>query len=360
MFILVSITHNITDLSMYSTFILVLGIFAIFVLVPNKNYIPKMPRWLTLLIVVLAIMGIYFAPFGFDRREYAKMFLTPGWWNTKDLGWETYNSMMRIFLGGNVDMFFLVNDILYTGFFVYFGYRMFRSEYRFYFLALLFVSLGYYAGGANIMRAGMATALIYLAISHYRNKVWFIALSLCACTLHLSISILAISLAIGYYMPKLRWFFVLWCVAVCLSYMNFDLNIDMFSDMSNLEVTQRLNYYKAGKDVPSDLYTKQGWRWDFLLYSFLPMIFIWYYKTKCRYRDRLYDAVAAAYILTNILWVFNIRIPFADRIALLSWVLIPILAAYPPLRAPEIPRKNIALALSFVMPTLLNLYVWLR
>ena len=72
-----------------------------------------------------------------------------------------------------------------------------------------------------------------------------------------------------------------------------------------------------------------GFRIDFLLYSLVPALFARYNINKMSERDSIYTQVYRAYILVNAVWVLLIRMPYTDRVAYLSWFMIPFLLLYP-------------------------------
>ncbi|MCD8394974.1 MAG: EpsG family protein [Bacteroidales bacterium] len=326
----------------------------------KKGRIPPVSNTFSFIITALAILSIYFAPIGFDRHQYELMFLHPGLWGQeKDFGWEIYNSFFRFLLGKNVKLFIFINDILYTSLFVYFGYKCFKKEYRFYFLLLVFISLGYYSGGTNVMRSGLATALVFLGLSKLNKPWWFVTCAVCACTIHLSVGLTIVGLTIGYFYPNLKVYVFLWLTCVVLSYT--DSLGPVTEYMVNLigDNDSRLSDYTSQIGEKSALYTKMGFRVDFIIYSALPLLLVYYYKIKCHYRNRFYDVVTSAYLIANSVWLCVIRMPYTDRIALLSWVLIPIVSIYPPLKDPLLPNRNVVAALAFVPAVALKFfYLW--
>ena len=79
-------------------------------------------------------------------------------------------------------------------------------------------------------------------------------------------------------------------------------------------------------------FSSTGFRWDFLLYSAVPVLFTWYLTVKRNFEDRAFNIIAITYILANAFWVMVIRASFSNRFAYLSWFLYPLVIAYPLLR----------------------------
>ena len=79
-------------------------------------------------------------------------------------------------------------------------------------------------------------------------------------------------------------------------------------------------------------YTKTGFRWDFLLYSFMPILLGWYVIFKKKVINSTYQLLLGTYIFANAFWIMVIRAEFSNRFAYLSWFLYPIVLAYPLLK----------------------------
>lgn len=352
---------------------LILGcIIILYLLNSNLDRIPSVQNYWTFLIIFVAIIMIYNAPFGFDRIQYKKAFENPEMWGReKDPGWELYNSIYRQIFGSDSNVFFFFHDIIYTLLFVSFAWIAIKSEYRYYFLLLLFISLGYYNGGTNVMRSGFANALIYLAMSRYlkcnlsgKGILEFICISVMAITIHFSVLLTILSLIVGYLFPKVRVYFFIWLGCVILSYLNLlEPIVEPINNILDPSATERLDKYllEIGKEV--DIYQNAGWRLDFIIYSAVPLIFAFYYIRKCKYKDKFYHCVLCAYLIANSYWLCVIKMPFTDRVAYLSWCLIPIVTVYPILSnhyKAKASQPSMALLLSFIMPLGLDLIYLIR
>lgn len=306
-------------------------------LVATKDRIVPIPNYWTFLLVVAVILFLYFAPAGFDRLQYKEMFENAGLWgNEKDPGWETYNSIFRSILGTNSDAFFLIHDCIYTLLFVSFANVAIKRDYRFYFLFLLFISIGFYSGGTNVMRSGLANAIMYFALSRYlkfnqtsKGAILFICLALVASTIHYSIVLFVLGVTVAYFFPRVRFYALVWFICVILSY--FDVLAGFLTPLTDHigASGDRLESYVSQIGKANSLYLKAGWRLDFIVYSAIPLLFAAYYIRVCKYSDRFYKCILCGYLISNSFWLCVIRMPFTDRIAMISWCLIPIVTSYP-------------------------------
>ena len=116
----------------------------------------------------------------------------------------------------------------------------------------------------------------------------------------------------------------------------------------------RMTQYSNGMSEYGDQFSNTGFRWDFLLYSAMPVWMTWFVCKKAEkerklYGDtleeaetgitgagriadadsmRIFNILATTYILANSFWVMVIKAAFSNRFAYLSWFLYPVVLAY--------------------------------
>ena len=143
---------------------------------------------------------------------------------------------------------------------------------------------------------------------------------------------------ISKYYNKTPLYIKLWLFAVPVGLIAGGFFNSVFSSFVNDDRTAYLTTHNA-------LY-QQGFRLDFILYSLVPIVIGSYYTLVKKFKDRLYQIILNAYILTNVFWVLIIRANFTDRFAYLSWFMIPFVLAYPLLqRDAPVKRPNNWLAI---------------
>jgi hypothetical protein len=81
-----------------------------------------------------------------------------------------------------------------------------------------------------------------------------------------------------------------------------------------------------------DSFSSTGFRWDFLLYSMVPIVLGIYVVLRRKEKDQMYLLLLHTYIITNAFWILVIRSSFSNRFAYLSWFLYPIVLIYPALK----------------------------
>ena len=92
------------------------------------------------------------------------------------------------------------------------------------------------------------------------------------------------------------------------------------------------NYSSENIDVSA--FSSLGFRWDFLLYSAMPILLGYYVVIKRKIWDQKYLLLLHTYILCNSFWVMMIRAAYSIRFAYLSWFLYALVLIYPCLKLP--------------------------
>ena len=240
-------------------------------------------------------------------------------------------------LGWPVYVWFTLIEALYIGLVLIACYRMMRQNV---YMAMLFVfsSFSFFSYGVNGIRNGMACSLIILALSYYvgnkRHKV--IALLLCCCAFYIHHSTILPALcmiASDLFIKKPSWSIIFWFLSI-----GFSLTIggQIESFFAGLGFDNRFAYYIQGQN---DLYSMAGFshvgfRWDFLLYSCMPILLGVYLIIKKKRIDKQYQLLFNTYVLSNAFWIMLIRASFSNRFAYLSWFMYAIVLAYPLLKIP--------------------------
>lgn len=109
---------------------------------------------------------------------------------------------------------------------------------------------------------------------------------------------------------------------------------------AGLGFDDRMAAYSQDNHEYDYMFSNTGFRWDFLLYSFMPIWLGYYIVFKRGISDAKYSFLLNTYILCNSFWVMVIRSSSSNRFAYLSWFLYPIVLAYPLLTFPVFKTNN--------------------
>lgn len=182
-----------------------------------------------------------------------------------------------------------------------------------------------YSYGTNGIKAGAAAALFLVALA-YRN--------------HLFVSLLFLIISLGFHhsmvMPtgayvltllfkKKEWYFYGWffCLLVAAAHITFFQNL--FTGLSDDSGASYLTNSRSA----NILYAQGGFRIDFIIYSFMPVLVGYYAKFRYKFSDKLYNIMLNMYLATNGIWMLCMYASFTNRIAYLSWFMYPIVLVYP-------------------------------
>lgn len=202
-------------------------------------------------------------------------------------------------------------------------------------LGMLFIisSLMFYTFGVNGVRNGLACHLILLgAALAFENKYLpSVIFCLIAFGIHRSVMLPIASFIVGFYFKdKVKYALYIWLLSIPLSLVLGGTAISFFA---SLGFDERMTSYTDGTNDTGE-FSQTGFRWDFLLYSFFPILMIWYVCIKRKIVDYWYNVLAITYCLCNAFWVMVITAAFSNRFAYLSWFMYPIIIAYPLINLP--------------------------
>ncbi len=230
----------------------------------------------------------------------------------------------------NASSFFFFCALLYVVPLYSVSKKIFK-DYWFYAFFLLIASFSFWAYGTNGIRNGIATSLFLYAIT-INNKLFKYVFLTSLILIHKSIilPIVIYLFVIRFNYTKL--YLKFWLLAVPLS-----LALGSFWERFFLGFgfgDEKLDGYLGGIDQSSEGVTLiVGFRWDFLIYSFLGISACWYYIVKKKYEDKMYFVIANTYIIANGFWILVIRASYSNRFAYLSWFLLAIVLIYPLLKS---------------------------
>lgn len=296
---------------------------------------PK-PKSVSLALVILTAVIIFClgsAPIEWgtwsDRHNYAGRFLAlqEHGMDLADVKDDKLFYALNQFLSFvSVETYFIIIAGLYVLFYVLACRRMARSNATLLFVAAI-LSMGFVGYGTNTIRAGLAFALTIMGMACSKNLRIMAVCFTCAVLIHFSSVIPVAAFLLSKRFSSTRIYFIFWLLTIPVSFVagdTFNVILSEFTiDDRTAYLTQENTTYH------------QGFRIDFILYSALPLLVGYWYIFKAGFKSKLYTNIYNTYIIANGLWVLVVRANFTDRIAYLSWFLIPFVLAYPLLSAPD-------------------------
>lgn len=199
-------------------------------------------------------------------------------------------------------------------------------------VSLLFClgAFSFYTYATNGIRNGLACSILLYIIALCTKSVKrpiVILLIFVVFNIHRSSLLPLASLFASIYVVKsYKWAYTFWLLSIIISLVAGGFITSIFA---GLGFDDRLSYLTSTGDSH---YTKTYFRWDFLIYSMMPMILGYYVVIKRGIQDKTYLILLNTYTLANAFWVMVIRANYSNRFAYLSWFMYPLVLAYPLLK----------------------------
>lgn len=261
--------------------------------------------------------------------------------------------------GFHVSAFFLIIETGYIGLMLW-AYK--RALPENFWMASLFAlsAFSFFSYGVNGMRNGLACSMVTLAIVFAaKDKNYIVAGVLCflAMGIHKSTLLPTAAMIAAIFLikkPKMALFF--WLASIPASLVAGGPISNFFM---GLGFDDRATAYMSGENMQYGDFSSTGFRWDFLLYSAMPVWMIWHVQKTidkkrtemggfCAEEDesgvvgagivadkdsmRVFNVLSTIYLLTNAFWVIVIKAAFSNRFAYLSWFIYPLVLAYAVIR----------------------------
>lgn len=320
-------------------------IFCVLITKDDCQYFKKVD--FKLLVIALCVFFVLF--FGFrptryfnesnDTNLYTIMFdyVKTGHWNDglEKLG-DPFFRFVELLCVKFTDVtgWYIVVAVFYIGGMAYASFSLFP---RHGIIAILFfiTSFSFMSFGGNGIRNGMASSIAlvgltflakYADFKNYINLIFGAGILILSYYTHRSMSLVFLSSLIALFVSKnVKANLLVWFICVALSAIYGDY---MTRFISSLSGDERMIYY-GNAVVDSSLFSRTGFRWDFILYSSLPIILAVWTAFFGKPTDNKYNFLINTYILSNAAWVLVNQIAYSNRFAYLSWFMMPLVLAYP-------------------------------
>lgn len=295
-----------------------------------------------LITILLSAPPVDLSAWWLDRTIYARWFLsaTEYIFHGKDFIFGIINSTIRFFTN-NYSIYFFIIASMYTYFYLLSSKNFTNNKGTLTMFMMIISSLFFVPYGFNTIRAGLAMSVLFLALSYYnKQRLFFIVIALCAINIHQSVTLTLVSFLAALLIKKPKMCFSIWLSSIILSFSMGSYFESLFVDMFE---NNRANSYLLA-DAENTIYNR-GFRWDFIIYSLIPILIGYYYIYKKKYTDNLYTILYCTYLLANTFWILVIRANYTDRFAYLSWALMPIILIYPLINGNLYKHQNYAISL---------------
>ena len=224
-----------------------------------------------------------------------------------------------------VEFLFFLTACIYIGCLYKASVRL-SNKYRFVVFLMFVTSFSFFAYGTNTIRAGMAGSILILGLTYINKLKIAIPIFFIGIGIHTSMLLPAAAFGLAYFYRNTKHYIYIWFACILLSFVLGGVMEQFFASIGFSD--ERLSGYLIVEETEY----KVGFRWDFLLYSALPIVMGWYVIVKRGITQPFYVILLNAYIISNAFWVLIIRANFSDRFAYLSWFMMPLVIIYPVLK----------------------------
>ena len=225
--------------------------------------------------------------------------------------------------------YFLVCAIIYVGALWLAMVRMFRSYYYVPFLVIIFM-FTFWNYGTNGIRNGMGASLFILAMTYVENLPVAFMLCVTAAGIHQSIWLMVGASLLAYFVKNSYYYLAGWLLCVVVSYFVGETIQASIAGLSIFGGYDRFTDYLTVSNIDTnEIKMEIGFRWDFLIYSAMAVVVGWYFVFKQNFEDEYYHWIYNTFLATNAIWVLVIRASYSNRLAQISWFIMPVVLIYP-------------------------------
>lgn len=225
-------------------------------------------------------------------------------------------------------VFYISIALIYFGC-IYFGCKKLFPNCPFESFLVYLAGFSTFSYATNGIKAGAAAAIFLLAFA-YKDRVYIsIILALISYGFHHSMQLVVASYLVVLLIKNPKYYLAFWFIALVLSALNVQFFQSVFADLTDDRGADYLEVVEG--ENANNVYdgTKGGFRIDFIIYSFMPIMTSWILKLKYKLDSFSFNLLLNLYTLVNGIWLLCIHANYTNRIAYLSWFLLPILLIYP-------------------------------
>lgn len=321
--------------SYYNIYIFIVTIFTIFLSYRYSQYPdsrlmvkPSSSSFPSLILTVFLIIFIGFRPLHSSFVDMWNYTASYGLYSGKtyefdpDTTNKVFDNLFQYLASNDYDIaiFFLIIAAIYFGSLYVASRKMFPSD-TLYAIIVYLGAFSTFSYGTNGIKAGVAATIFLCAIAYGKNKILSAVLLLLSIGFHHSMVMPVIAFAICYFYRKPKFYLVLWafCFIIAMAHITFFQTI--FQGFADDEGAVYLAT-EGGAHY-------SGFRLDFIIYGFFPIWLGYWAIFKQGYSSRFYNWIYCTYLLVNSIWMLCMYANFTNRIAYLSWLMLPIVLIYP-------------------------------
>lgn len=230
---------------------------------------------------------------------------------------------------GDIHSLFFCCALIYVGSLWWAMKRIFGSYYWIP-LLVVFSMFTFWAYGVNGIRNGMGASVFILALTFAENIPIMILLSYLATGFHTSVWLMIGAAALAWFIKRNKIYLGIWLVSIPISLRYGQTLQYLLASTGFMQSDERMaGYLTRENEIGEIIITRSDFRWDFLLYSSMAVGVACYFLYLRKFKDQYYTWLFNIYLICNAFWIIVIRASYSNRIAQLSWFIMPIILIYP-------------------------------
>lgn len=322
----------------FDLFVLFLVLFAVFQCFTNQvlqKHVVEANAIFGTVITVLIILYMGLRPVSYvfgDMVHYANRF-----YNTDPLNssfyfgreWAFNNLTILMAKLGNVSYYFFICSFIYIASLWWAMKRIFGNY--FWIPLLVIISMfTFWTYGVNGIRNGLGASVFILALSFANNIPLMILWAFIALGFHQSVLLMIGAALLAWFLNRNKLYLGIWLAAIPIS-LRYGWTLQfLLASTGFMQSDERMAAYLTRENEVGELVeTSSSFRWDFLLYSAMAVGVAYYFIYLRKFKDQYYIWLFNIYLICNAFWIIVIRASYSNRIAQLSWFIMPIILIYP-------------------------------
>ena len=305
---------------------------------PTSIWVWLVPLGFALFIGERPLSGRYFVDMSnYNEAYYSLYYGTEFKWDWQSTNY-IFDNVFRWLASERyeINVFFVGAAIIYfIG--AYIGLKKLFPTNALYAFVCFLGAFSTYSYGTNGLKAGMAASLFIIAIAYYSKPLVSILFLFLSLGFHHSMMLPIVAVVIAFFYRNSKIYLLVWLIALLIAV----LHITFFQEMFGGMVDEGGSSYLL--ETNEDWGGKTGFRWDFVIYSMLPIITGFYWVVRNNIKNSGFSIIYNTYILTNAVWMLCMYASFTNRIAYLSWFLYPIVLIFPLLKLDLLERQSMIL-----------------
>lgn len=226
--------------------------------------------------------------------------------------------------------FFLIIAAIYFGALFWACRELFPKD-TLYAIIIYLSAFSTFSYGTNGIKAGAAASLFLCAFAYYKKWTPCIVCLFLSLGFHHSMVLPIIAFILGLFYDKPKVYIYIWVLSLLISAAHITFFQTLFASFSDEGGASYLSDNDSGY--------RSGFRLDFIIYSAVPIALGYWCIFKRNYQSKKYNHIFNTYVLTNAVWMLCMYASFTNRIAYLSWLMIPFVLIYPFFDKPFIKRQ---------------------